>query len=59
MDTQARRIIASERAELLRVGVAEARAAAGPRNRLGGMLISAGLRLAPDAAPRLQRTVQR
>jgi len=46
-------MIAAERAELLRRGVADARAGAGPRRRLGAMLISAGLRLAPEAAPRM------
>ncbi len=50
MDAHARRIIAAERAELLRAGLADARAAGGPRRRLGSLLISAGLRLAPEAA---------
>ena len=54
-DPDARRLIAAERAELLRAGLAEARVAAGPRRRLGEMLISAGVRLAPDAAPRMVR----
>jgi hypothetical protein len=59
MDSQGRRIIASEHVELLRADIAEARAASGPRRRLGGLLISAGLRLAPDAAPHLRRSAQR
>jgi hypothetical protein len=49
-DTQLRTILAAERFALLR---AEASAPAGRtghiRRRLGGMLVAAGLRLAPDA----------
>jgi hypothetical protein len=52
-DSDTQRMIAAERAELLRSGVADARSASGPRRRLGAMLITAGLRLAPEAAPRL------
>lgn len=52
-DSDTQRMIAAERAELLRRGVADARSAAGPRRRLGALLITAGIRLAPEAAPRL------
>jgi hypothetical protein len=59
MDSQGRRIIATEHAEQLRTGISDARTASGPRRRLGGLLISAGTRLAPDAAPPLRRPAER
>jgi len=50
-DTHARRILATDRHELLR----NAPPAPGPtrhvRRRLGSLLVGAGVRLAPDAAP--------
>jgi hypothetical protein len=52
MDTQARRRLATERFELLRDDARPpARPAGHVRLRLGGLLVAAGLRLAPEARP--------
>lgn len=49
-DTQLRTILAAERFALLRTDAsASARRTGQMRRRLGGMLVAAGLRLAPDA----------
>jgi hypothetical protein len=50
-DTQLRTILAGERFELLRTQWSSPGGRAGHiRHRLGGMLVAAGVRLAPDAA---------
>lgn len=48
-DTQLRTILAGERFELLRAQWSSPGRAGHIRHRLGGMLVAAGLRLAPDA----------
>jgi len=50
-DTHGRRILATERHELLRNGPPSPRPAGHVRHRLGSLLVNAGMRLAPDAAP--------
>jgi hypothetical protein len=49
-DTQGRRILASERRELLRNGPPSGRPAGTLRRRLAALLV--GVRMAPEAAPR-------
>ena len=51
-DTQGRRILASERHELLRNGPPSGSPAGTLRRRVAALLVEAGVRLAPEAAPR-------
>jgi len=58
-DTHGRRILATDRRELLREG-AQARGQAGHlRRRLGAVLVSAGVRLSPEAAPQHRSALDR
>ena len=50
-DTHARRILATDRHEVLRGDPPALRPAGPVRHRLGSLLVRAGMRLAPDAAP--------
>jgi len=50
-DTHGRRILATDRLELLRNDPPAPRPAGHVRHRLGSLLVNAGMRLAPDAAP--------
>ena len=50
-DTHGRRILAADRHELLRNRPPAGRPAGHVRRRLGSLLVDAGTRLAPDAAP--------
>ena len=50
-DTHGRRILATDRHELLRNDPPARRPAGHVRHRLGSLLVNAGMRLAPDAAP--------
>jgi hypothetical protein len=52
MDTQGRRIIATERQQALRTRLPRRRPARSVRRRVAAMLVQAGVRLAPEAAPR-------
>jgi hypothetical protein len=52
IDTHARKVIAADRFERLRLDAERPRGSAGsPRVRFGRLLIAAGLRFAPDALP--------
>ena len=52
LDVQGRQVLAVERADVLRTDMREAAHGAGrARHRLGELLVTAGVRLAPDAAP--------
>ena len=51
-DTHARKVIAADRLERLRLDAERPRGSAGsPRVRIGRLLIATGLRFAPDALP--------
>jgi hypothetical protein len=51
-DMHARRILANERQTLLHNGPPGRRPSGHVRRRLAALLVGAGVRLAPDAAPR-------
>jgi hypothetical protein len=52
MDTHGRRILASERQQALRARPPRRRPSHSVRRRVAAILVEAGVRLAPEAAPR-------